>query len=143
MKNLKVGDVIMMDNSQYTLVGFYRDGRYYVSFMKNSFLNLEFEVKSVHDITKEEFETVYPATSWTYADGSPIYPEPTKTYEIGQRFVSPYGDEYILAQVDNFKVAMIGLVSGNRYENPYDVDDLCKITQDVIDCIGENFTLIK
>lgn len=143
MKNLKVGDVIMIYGGQYSLVGFYRDGRYYVSFMKDSFLNLEFEVKSVHDITKEEFEKVYPATSWTYADGSPIYPEPAKTYEIGQRFVSPYGDEYILAQVDNFKVAMICLDGGNRYENPYDVDNPCKITQDVIDCIGENFTLIK
>ena len=57
-------------------------------------------------------------------------------YRIGQKFklyqiyiIHTIDEEYMLVQVDNFKVAMISLYSANRWNNPVEVDDVTEITE--------------
>jgi hypothetical protein len=50
------------------------------------------------------------------------------TFAIGDMFIYD-GDEYILAQCDFSKVALIHLLSGNRFsDKPYRVTDVERIT---------------
>ena len=51
-------------------------------------------------------------------------------YRIGQRFSvsdvfrpSIFDGEYVLVQVDNFKVCLVHLKMGNRFNNPVTIDN--------------------
>ena len=70
--------------------------------------------------------------------------EKKPTYKIGQRFVeNDSNDEYILAQVDYFKVCLIALNNGNRYVEPVEVNKPYNITEKEFKKItsGDKFTL--
>lgn len=69
--------------------------------------------------------------------------------KIGQRYILNNNEEdvFILAQVGSFKVCLIGLVPGNRWNDPVEVNDLYNISKDEFECIvypadAYEFTLI-
>lgn len=56
-----------------------------------------------------------------------------ETYCIGDRFAREYQNtisEYILSQVQEGIVALIGLESGNRWDDPVKVQTVMKITHE-------------
>lgn len=57
-------------------------------------------------------------------------PEPqVKEYQLGQHYKhGPLGQEYVLAQVDNGRVALISIGQGNRYTTPVFCKDIFDIT---------------
>jgi len=53
------------------------------------------------------------------------------TYKIGQRFSIKdfYAEEYLLVQINNNMVALINLITGNRFMDPIQVEDIYIILQ--------------
>ena len=53
-----------------------------------------------------------------------------KVYSIGQRFSEAFmHDEYLLAQVDDKRIALIGLDNGNRWSNSVKVGNPNEISE--------------
>lgn len=66
-------------------------------------------------------------------------------YGRGDRFKTPDGDEWILAQVGYFEMTLINLVSGNRYHNFLVIDQMFNVTEAEFEQLsdGETFTKIN
>jgi len=67
-----------------------------------------------------------------------------KLYKLGDRFIRE-GNEYILAQPLTNKVCLISLINGNRWEEPYPVENVSRITEEEFSEIraGSFFELIE
>lgn len=64
------------------------------------------------------------------------------TYAIGQRFkVNGRSEEHILAQVAPRTCALIDLLSGNRYSEPFEVGHIRKITHDELLVMSSGYSV--
>jgi|SRR5690606_2039480 len=70
--------------------------------------------------------------------------KPRVVHKIGNRYQYE-GEDYILACVDNKKIALISLEDGNRWTNPISVNLVDNISEDEWDRIteGEPFQLLE
>lgn len=105
-----------------------------------------------HELSEETFkewlEASTPEQKEVFKQMQPDYFKESEVfYEIGMRFKHCGVEEYILAQTKKDVVCLISLRGGNRWENPVEVKDFKKITQQEFDKITDNqskdFTLVK
>ena len=64
-------------------------------------------------------------------------------HAIGNRYTR-YGGEYILALVNNTQVALIGLLTGNRWIDAVEINDIYDITAEEFlkICDGDSFDFL-
>lgn len=82
------------------------------------------------------FETLKEFTSIEWRIKVPVY------YCKGQVFIDSkhINDYYMLCQVEEYQMALIHLPSGNRQQNPYEVENSTRITEDeMMNICGKDF----